>query len=203
AGRVAARPGKAGDQTKLDRVLADPENDRDRRGGGSGRKCSRVAARRGNNGHATMNEISHERRQAIVFALEPMVLHHHVPAVDVAGFDQASAERIGNARGAVSRPTADKADDRQCRLLRPRRERPRRRGAEQRDERAPPHSITSSARASMIGGISRPIALAVLTLITSVNLVGRSIGKSAALAPLRMRSMYIAARLYMSGRLGP
>jgi ABC-type methionine transport system permease subunit len=65
------------------------------------------------------------------------------------------------------------------------------------------YSITSSARASMIGGISRPIALAVLTLITSVNLVGRSIGKSAALAPLRMRSTYIAARLYMSGRLGP
>jgi hypothetical protein len=30
-----------------------------------------------------------------------------------------------------------------------------------------------------LGGISRPIALAVLTLITSVNLVGRSIGKSA------------------------
>jgi hypothetical protein len=50
------------------------------------------------------------------------------------------------------------------------------------------YSITSSARASMMGGISRPIAFAVLTLITSVNLVGRSIGKSAALAPLRMRS---------------
>src|SRR2546427_11908892 len=50
---------------------------------------------------------------------------------------------------------------------------------------------------------SRPIAFAVLRLITSVNLVGRSIGKSAALAPLRMRSTYIAARLYMSGRLGP
>ena len=33
-------------------------------------------------------------------------------------------------------------------LLRPRRERPRRRAAEHRDERAPPHSITSSARAS-------------------------------------------------------
>ncbi len=46
------------------------------------------------------------------------------------------------------------------------------------------YSITSSARASMMGGISRPIAFAVLTLITSVNLVGRSIGKSAALAPV-------------------
>ena len=39
------------------------------------------------------------------------------------------------------------------RLLRARRERPRgRRAAEQRDELAPPHSITSSARASSVGG---------------------------------------------------
>src|SRR5262249_50285073 len=90
-------------------------------------------------------------------------------------------------------------------LLRPRRERPGcDRTAEKRYElAASDHSITSSARASTIGGISRPIAFAVLTLITNVNLVGRSIGKSAALAPLRMRSTYVAARLYMSGRLGP
>src|SRR5215510_2291019 len=40
-------------------------------------------------------------------------------------------------------------------LLRARRERPRgRRTAEQRDELAPPHSITSSARASSVGGTS-------------------------------------------------
>jgi len=36
-------------------------------------------------------------------------------------------------------------------LLRARRERPSRRAAEQRDEVAPLHSITSSARASSIG----------------------------------------------------
>jgi hypothetical protein len=40
------------------------------------------------------------------------------------------------------------------RLLRPRRERPRRRAAEQRDEIAPlHHSITSSASASSLSGI--------------------------------------------------
>jgi hypothetical protein len=45
-------------------------------------------------------------------------------------------------------------------LLRPRHYRPRgRRTAEQRDELASPnHSITSSARASSVGGISRPSA---------------------------------------------
>src|SRR5262249_33571758 len=54
-------------------------------------------------------------------------------------------------------------------LLRARRERPRgRRAAEQRDELAAfHHSITSSARASSVGGTSRPRALAVLRLITS------------------------------------
>src|SRR5262249_44820203 len=58
-------------------------------------------------------------------------------------------------------------------LLRAHRERPRRRrAAEQRDEIASSHSITSSARASSMGGTSRPSALAVLRLITSSYLVG-------------------------------
>src|SRR5262249_52860118 len=52
-------------------------------------------------------------------------------------------------------------------LLRPRRERPRRRAAEKRYERAAlHHSITSSARASSVGGTSRPSALAVGRLMT-------------------------------------
>jgi hypothetical protein len=54
------------------------------------------------------------------------------------------------------------------RLLRPRSERPRHcRAAEQRDELAPFHSITSSARASSVAGTVRPSDLAVLRLITS------------------------------------
>src|SRR5262249_43463682 len=73
-------------------------------------------------------------------------------------------------------------------LLRPRRQRPRcRRAAEQRDELAAVHSITSSARASSVGGISNPMRLAVLRLITSSNFVDWMTGKSAGLAPLRMR----------------
>ena len=58
------------------------------------------------------------------------------------------------------------------RLLRHRRERPRRRrAAEQRDELAAFHSITSSARASRVGGISRPSAFAVLRLMKSSTFV--------------------------------
>ena len=50
-----------------------------------------------------------------------------------------------------------------------------------------PYSITSSARASSVGGTSRPSAFAVLRLITSSNFVARSTGMSGGLAPLRMR----------------
>src|SRR5437763_13410987 len=46
---------------------------------------------------------------------------------------------------------------------------PRRRAAEQRDELASLHSITSSARAMSVSGIWRPSALAVLRLIASSN----------------------------------
>src|SRR6516165_8205481 len=56
-------------------------------------------------------------------------------------------------------------------LLCARRERPRGRAAEQRDEVAPRHSITSSARARKDSGIVKPIAFAALTLTTSSNLV--------------------------------
>src|SRR5215468_3758971 len=71
-------------------------------------------------------------------------------------------------------------------LLRPRRNRPsRRRAAEQRDELASLHSITSSARASSVGGTSRPSALAVLRLITNSYFVGAWTGRSAGFSPLR------------------
>src|SRR5262249_37805089 len=73
-------------------------------------------------------------------------------------------------------------------LLRGRRERSRRRAADERDELSPPHSITSSARASRVGGISRPSALAVLRLITSSYLVEYCTGRSAGFAPFNMRS---------------
>ena len=70
---------------------------------------------------------------------------------------------------------AQEPDGRQLRgLLRACDERPRSCTTEQRDERAAVHSITSSARASSIGGISRPTALAVLRLIKSSNLVGNA-----------------------------
>src|SRR5262249_46854517 len=50
------------------------------------------------------------------------------------------------------------------------------------DDLPSPHSITSSARASSDCGTVRPSALAVLSLITSWNLVGCCTGRSAGFA---------------------
>src|SRR5204863_8092161 len=57
----------------------------------------------------------------------------------------------------------------------------------------PHHSITSSARASNVGAMSRPSALAAFRLITSSYFVGACTGKSLTFVPRRMRSTYVAA----------
>src|SRR5262249_20800683 len=68
------------------------------------------------------------------------------------------------------------------------------RADEQHDELAALHSITSSVRAMSVGGISRPSGMAVWSLMVKLNLVERSIGRSAALAPLSILSTKAAAR---------
>src|SRR5262249_13628562 len=83
-------------------------------------------------------------------------------------------------------------------LLRPRGGRPRRRAAEQRDELAPSHSITSSAATSSLSGTARPSVFAVLRFMANSYLVGCWTGSSATFAPFRIRSAYDAARLSTS-----
>src|SRR5262245_8622938 len=69
-----------------------------------------------------------------------------------------------------------------------RRERPRRgRAADERNELAPLHSITSSASNCTAFGTFRPRALAVFMLSTRSNLVGCRTGKSAGFAPRSIR----------------
>jgi hypothetical protein len=84
---VALPPGRARLATKAHRyrILADGEHDRDRRCRSFGRKRGNIGER-GDHGHATANKIGHEPRQAIVLALQPVVLHHYVLAFDVADF---------------------------------------------------------------------------------------------------------------------
>src|SRR5262245_11795470 len=106
--------------------------------------------------------------------LRPAKFDGNILALDVARLFQAAAKCSDERRPLIGRAAVQMADHRHRWLLRSRRDRPsRRRAAEQRDElAAPDHSITSSARASTVGGMSRPMVLAVFVLITSSYLVG-------------------------------
>jgi hypothetical protein len=113
----------------------------------------------------------------------PAVLDRHILTFDVPSLVKAPMECYNRIGGLTRRPAAEKPDYRHRRLLRARREPPRRCTAEQCDELAAlHHSITSSARASNVGGTSRP-SLAVLRLTCSSNLVGCCTGRAATLAP--------------------
>jgi len=187
AGRVAARPCETCDKTTFDRVITDTEYDRDRRRRGFGRVRSPRAAGRDDHGHTTADEVSHQRRQTIILALQPVVLNGYVLTLDVAVFTKPRAERAHTVSGGVGRPGVEERNHRNCRLLRPRGEWPRRSAPKPRDElSALDHSITSSAVARSVSGTSMPSVLAVCRLMTKSNLVDCITGRSAGLAPLRM-----------------
>src|SRR5262245_49884259 len=89
-------------------------------------------------------------------------------------------------------------------LLCPRRQRPRRRAAEQRDELASLHySTTSSARTRIDGERLRPSDLAVFVFTTSSNFVGCSMGKSAGFAPFRSFATRPPACRHIDASPGP
>jgi hypothetical protein len=81
-----------------------------------------------------VNQLSRQCRQSVVLILGPAVFDRHVSALDVAHLIQAKAERVHNVREQVRRCCIEKADHRNARLLRARRERPRRRRAAEKDD---------------------------------------------------------------------
>src|SRR6516165_11688774 len=99
-----------------------------------------------------MHKIGGERGQSIVLSVSPPIVQGDVLTLDEAGIIQALPDHPDEARVDGRRTGAEQSDHWHRRPLRARRERPRGRTAEQRYERAAPHSITSSARASSVGG---------------------------------------------------
>jgi hypothetical protein len=192
AGGVAARPRQARDEAGTDRVGDAGEHD------WQGARC--LQQRRQRRGARHQEDVGRERDQFMrVFARvssispAPAVFDPQVAALGPAQLLQRLQERrdVGTVRRGAAQEHTDVPHA--LALLRARRERPRNRGrarraGDERDELAAVHSITSSARASSIGGTSRPSALAVLRLITSSYLVGACTGRSAGFSPLRMRS---------------
>jgi hypothetical protein len=136
-GDVATRPAEAGDEAGLDRVYANAEDDWNRRGRCLRRKC-RGSTHRDNDSHLTAYEIAYQHGQLIVVALGPAILDDHVAALDIAGFAQSFTDCRHHVSARPWRTTVEKPDHRHRLLLRARRERPRGRGTEQRDEIAAP-----------------------------------------------------------------
>src|SRR5262245_13468510 len=198
AGGVAARPIEAGNQPKLDWVDGDAEDDWNLVRCCNSSLRSR-AAKGDDHGHRKAHQFGCHFGKSIVSTFRPAERDVHILALHIADLAQALAKSGQVRSGLASRRGGKKHDHRHHRLLGARRERPPgRRAAEQRYELAPfelsAHSITSSARASSVGGTSRPSAFAVLRLTTSSNFVGCSTGSSAGLAPLRILSTNVAAR---------
>src|SRR5262249_38736684 len=194
---MAARPGEACDEAQTEGLPACRHDDRD---------CARCLLggkrRDGTSGDDQIDiethELSRQVGKAFSVAVGRAIFERVVPTFDISVFAQPLPERLELCGIKRRRHHFQHADAIHLRLLRTRRERPRGSAAEKRDEVASLHSNTSSARASSVGGTSRPSALAVLRLITSSYLVGAWTGRSAGFSPVRMRSMYAAARRNIS-----
>src|SRR5262249_49691130 len=134
-----------------------------------------------NNIDLESDELGREHGGAIAASLRPAILDDEVatfdPAEDVQPLPK-GGDPIAMGR---KRSRAQEPDGRWLRrLLRARREWPRNsRAAEQRDELAASHSITSSASNCSELGTSMPSALAVCRLMTNSNLVDCTTGRSA------------------------
>src|SRR5262245_36583103 len=114
--------------------------------------------------HLTAYQIGCEVGQPVGLVLRPAIFDRYILAFDIPGFADALPKCGHKTRSVARRRAAEEPDHRHCRLLRARRQRPSRRAAEQRDERAALHSITLSARKRSASGMVSPIALAVLRL---------------------------------------
>src|SRR5262249_1010212 len=185
AGAVQAR-----DETDLHRIRDGSEDDRYGCGG-----CLCCDCRRGgqssDHGHLAVNQFGRKGRQPIVLIFGPTIFDCDVPALSKASRAQASKEGGYRRRPLLSRCTAKDSNHPRRRLLRPRRTRPRDcRAAEQRDEVAPSHSISSSASNCTALGTSTSIALAACRLMTNSYLADCMTGRSAGLAPLRTRPVW-------------
>src|SRR5215472_6377868 len=160
--RVAAWPVEAGDEAELDRVVAGTEDDRNGRGCCFGSERRLRAPCGGDDGDVTVNQIGRERRQSVVLTFRPAILDRYVLTFGEPALPEALMECCQRIGGLAWRAAAEEANHGHRRLLRAHRERPRdSRAAEQCDELAALHSITSSAMESTPGGTSTPSALAV------------------------------------------
>src|SRR5262249_26914859 len=185
-----ARPRQPGDITPCQRIEIDGDYDD---GNEAARAHDRLQRRFGPGGDDQIQLRAHQLRcddEGATRIVQPPIVNGEVLTFAKAEVAQLRTERLilGDCRRTIEARTEEAEPNESAGLLRTRRQGPRCRAAEQRDELAPVHSMTSSARASRDGGTSRPIALAILRLRTSWYLVGTCTGRSVGFPPLSIRS---------------
>ena len=132
-GRIAARPGKARNESELHRIISGPEYD----GNGPGRTLCREGRRGGkcnDHGNLIAHQFRRHRWEPIILTLDPTVLDRNVAALDVAAVGQTLAQPRRQMRARRGRASTENANERHPRWLRAHCEWPRgRRAAEQGD----------------------------------------------------------------------
>jgi hypothetical protein len=111
ASDVAARPTKAGDEAKPDRVAARFEYDRN---GRSRRFCRkrRLSSSRDNYCHLTLNQIGRQCGQLFAFIPGEAIFHRDVLTLDKTCVFQTLMGRSQEARGVAGRPAGEEPDHR-------------------------------------------------------------------------------------------
>src|SRR5262249_27729295 len=135
------------------------------------------------------NQIVRHLRQPIHLIVGPTVDDGQVLALDVTGVLQSGVKSAQTVCVGFGRRSIEESDHWHW-LLRTRDVRHRacgRRAADERDEFAPSHSITSSARSRMDVGTVIPNSLAVFMFKYNSNVVGSCTGRSDGFSPLRIR----------------
>ena len=151
------------------------------------------------------NELGSERRQSLSPPLRVATLEDDVLAFQPAEIPKALSEYRGQGRvtgRGFSEPTYSVGLSGLLGLDGERRDQEHHTSAS--EEGAAVHYwITSSARASTDGGIVRPMALAVLRLMTKWSRSSCSMGRSPGAVPSRTRSAYLARRWPMMRTFSP
>src|SRR5262249_14650443 len=203
-GGVASWPRQAVDKARADGIRNDGEDDRHSAGDLQQLPYGRAAG-----GHDDVRRERHQFGCVLAnhagIAAAPAGFDPRVAADDPAELRQCLHEYRDAFLASFLVRNASERRNASCdvALLRGRRERPSRRAADEGDELASFHSITSSARDIKLSENFTPSALAVLRLITNSNLVGCMTGRSAGLAPFRTRPAYTPTWRYTSGRSMP